>query len=151
MYIAKIRLFHYVLCDVSLFGGFSYDDSKQSAHFFADYLNKVCDIFLKLKIEGYGDFENKKELLKESEIIFKFINSIDYENNYWERIFILFINLTEFLNEFGYDYQYMQQSRVADLRSRIGFLRSAENFRRIKERISQKRGVSYNILEMFVE
>jgi len=86
-----VFLFYPVLCDVTLFDGFDYDDSKQSSHLFRDYLNNICDIYLELNINGYGDFKSNKSLIKEADSIFKFVSAIYYGNNNWERIFILYI------------------------------------------------------------
>jgi hypothetical protein len=111
VFIKYVKAFGWATCDVALFSGVSYDDSRQKDHLFRDSLRRVCDACCK-----DGDFLDQQavdKLLTSSDyqFIHRFFDGLkkDEDRLRWDRLVVLDLLIMAFLNSFGYDIQRSSQ------------------------------------------
>jgi len=94
-------------------------------------------ISILIKSDGVLSFSHFKDEIEEYmptlEPIMDFINATNPEENRfrWEKIQILHICIMAFLNSFGYDYQYTNESKLKLLAKKYGRNRFINNFKKI--------------------
>jgi hypothetical protein len=121
--IKYFKIFQQIMCDTRLFNGLKYDKSNSTDHFFNNNFEEMISIFIKpdsvLSFPHFkADIDNYIQTITP---IMDFINGVaPDENRYrWEKIQILHICLLAFLNTFGYDYQYTNETKLRILSENI--------------------------------
>ena len=118
-FLKYLRLFPQLLCDLSLFEGFDYDPNYQKDHIFTNNFERMSQCMIKENsIYTYPQFEEEFGVLKED--LFhacKFIDGLspDEDRLRWDRLQVLHIALTAFLNSFGYDFQKASDEKIEEL------------------------------------
>jgi hypothetical protein len=129
-FIKYMKAFGWATCDVALFSGVTYDDSRQKDHFFRDDLRRVCDACC--KDGSFPDQEAIDRLLKSSDyqFIYRFFDGLKKEEGRlrWDRLVVLDLLIMAFLNSFGYD---IQQSSQEDFKTVVKHVKHGKILRNL--------------------
>ena len=129
------RIFHEVMCDVELFKGFSYDKNIAKDHFFTTpfYNLSNCLIHDDHVINLDEFLAQKKTLLSKIATVYLFFDGMtpEEERLRCERMKIFHLVLIAFLNEYGYDYQKTDSSKLRLIKKQMGKYKLLVNFEHI--------------------
>jgi len=108
----------WVMTDVSLFAGLTYDHSKARDHFFSDHLRKVCD-------SCYEDdhpihYDTLEERIAEDRSLDRIMAFFDgltqgEERYRWDRMVALHLLVVAFINKFGYPEQRSTTAQISEI------------------------------------
>lgn len=104
----------WVMTDVALFDGLTYDSSSQKDHFFSDYFRHYSEVCSKDQtVLTFEEFSAGPYCSHELEPVLKYFDGLrpDEPRFRWDRIVALHMILMAFNNVFGYKRQYSQQEQ----------------------------------------
>ena len=118
-----LRLFRRLATDVGLFGTLKYDDSKQTDHFFINILDTMADAMIIQdkeipRVYQYSEFNNNYSILMPTfRPICSFVDGIspEEERPRWDRLKVIHIAITAFLNSYGYAFQKTNKTQLRAL------------------------------------
>lgn len=116
-FIKFCKKFNAVLCQAKLFDGTQYDDSKEKDHFFRHKLvNQVSNLSDgNSSIIDYSVFESDlSNYIRGMRGVCEFIDGIspNEERHRWSRMYCLQLLISSFLNNYGYDFQKVDDNEV---------------------------------------
>jgi hypothetical protein len=121
-FVKFLRVLAQTLCDVELFSGLKYDKSRASDHFFRNNFAHICECFWSNdEVLSFSDFkENKGSCCDEAAPMVRFVSGMnpDEERLRWDRLQALHYVLLMFMNTYGYDFQYTDETKMRKLLSR---------------------------------
>ncbi|MGH9714016.1 MAG: hypothetical protein ACRD5M_12035 [Candidatus Acidiferrales bacterium] len=126
-YLDAIR---WVMTDVALFEGITYDGSHQRDHFFADNFRQYCD---GCSVEGnfitYEKLKDHVATLRSLDPVFAYFDSLrpSEDRLRWDRLIALHLLLMAFINSFGYRPQYSSQTNFDSVAGQVRRQRILDN------------------------
>ncbi len=140
-FVKFLKVLPQVMCDTILFDGLEYNNSHSTDHFFKnDFITIVEQMMNEEKIISFEEFNEKINAGENSFIkVVNFISEIspDEEDRLrWYRLQIMHYSILIFLNNFGYDFQYTNISRITELKNFHKENPTINNFEKIMVKIS---------------
>jgi hypothetical protein len=115
--------FHWVMTDIALTEGLTYDSFDQTDHFFSDRFREYCDCCLS---EGsFISLAAFAQLLEEGatkiEPVLHYFDGLNRKEGRlrWDRLVALHLLILSFINSFGYPRQYSSQKHFVDVAKQI--------------------------------
>lgn len=112
----------WVMTDVALFEGISYDKNVQKDHFFGDNLRVYCDACIENRqFLAPGAFRQLVEKDDTLHPVFAYFDGLDQseERLRWDRLVAFHLILMAFLNSFGYETQHTGRAKITAVAQRI--------------------------------
>jgi hypothetical protein len=124
--------FRWVMTDVALFEGITYDPSQSQAHFFSDQLRLLCSVAWNDAEElEFSEFEDTLVNFDSLDELLEFFDGVKKGELRWDRLMVLQLFLMAFINTFGYEYQHSDAKwfdRVVDEIGRIEIIEALEKW-----------------------
>lgn len=121
-FVKFLRLLTHMFCDIELFSGLKYDKSHATDHFFHNNFQHMCECFLHDDdVISFAEFiANKDKCADQSVPMVHFIGGMAPDENRlrWDRLEAFHYVLLMFMNSYGYDFQYTDESKMRELISR---------------------------------
>lgn len=118
-FLRYLRLLPQVMCDISLFQGFDYDENHDTDHFFRNDFDKMVEgIMTEDGVYTFSQFEDTIEThVQNMRGICCFLDGIspNEERLRWDRLYLLHISLVALMNAFGYDFQCTDKAKIRHL------------------------------------
>lgn len=118
-YVAALR---WVMTDVALFDGLSYDAYHERDHFFSDHFRLYSEACVKDgRVLSYDEFSNGPSASQQLEPVLRFFSGLSKaEERYrWDRLVAMHLILMSFLNTFGYKRQRCKPESFAQAASMV--------------------------------
>lgn len=120
-----------IMCDTDLFEGHTYNVEIETDHFFSTPFEHVLDLFPREDLITYAQYINifKEQPLK-FETLYNFFTGMQILEDRLrvERIKILHLFLTGFLNEYGYDFHWTSKNKLIELKELWGHFKLLNNY-----------------------
>lgn len=121
-FIKYIKLLQVIFCDHSLFSGHVYDKNYARDHFFKNQFETMAEsLIIDKSICEFKYFEEHlSEYVIELDSVCAFIDGInpDEQRFRWDVLQIFHLTLMAFLNTYGYDFQFTDRTKIANLLNR---------------------------------
>ncbi|OHV00440.1 hypothetical protein BLA34_12675 [Ralstonia solanacearum] len=107
-FLSYVAALHWVMTDVALFEGLSYDSYRERDHFFSDHFRRYSESFIRDgRMLSYEEFSNGPSAGQQLEPVLRFFSGLSrLEERYrWDRLVAMHLVLMSFLNTFGYKRQ----------------------------------------------
>lgn len=143
-FLKYLRLCRQFFCDAGVFKGLSYDDSKDTDHFFGDDFGVI--ISKMNRDDGLISFSEFRKRIDDKEFkrIVHYISGISTDRTCkrWYALNGFHFALMSFLNDYGYDFQKTKKSKILELAQRLPRNLLIKNIEGFAERISLKKNKS---------
>jgi len=120
------KTFEWLITDVALFKGLSYDHSKATDHFFRDELRAMCDSCVVegkfIGIDKFADHISDSEQTETFRSVLQFFDGINSTESRlrWDRMVSFHLLVMAFMNRFGYDIQKSTRPQFFEVSAHIG-------------------------------
>ncbi len=117
-----LEILHWVMTDVALFEGLSYDSTLQKDHFFSDRLRAYCDSCIESnEIITHDALAERVRTDRSLDGILQFFDGLTKNESRlrWDRVVILHLLLMCFINRFGYKTQYSTTEQLREVGSQL--------------------------------
>ena len=115
------ELIMWSMTDTSLFDGLKYNTFDQTDHFFSDILRRYCDFLIKeeKKLIKFDNFVSIIQKNNDIEPVLEYFDGLskDEDRLRWDRLIVLHLLLTAFINKFGYDHHSISRKKQRKIAS----------------------------------
>ncbi len=130
-----------IMCDTDLFKGLNYDVEYETDHLFSTPFEHIIDLFPRENLITYEQYiQIVNEQPSKFETLYNFFTGMCIKEDRLrvERIKILHLFLTGFMNEYGYDFHWTSKKKLIELKELWGHFKLLNNYIIIRKKYKLK-------------